>query len=128
MPFLGFRIGFPDHTKPYEITALQTNTTADPLQGPNFGRVYEFTTTVQISIFVKRLNRDNVDPQLGNMEREVQQVICQYKSGDISKVRDIIYEGQERIYNANDSYAKSEWRTVVTVSVKYEIQNPDLGP
>ena len=129
MSFLGWRVGLPDHSQPYEITALQFNTTADQIDFQSIGATYEFTTEMQITIMAKRLpGATNVDPQLGNMEREVQRLICQAVPGDISEnVREVIYLGQERIYNANDTYAKSEWRTLVRVLLKIYIQNPDTG-
>lgn len=128
MSFLGWRVGLPDHSQPYEITALQRNTTSDQIDFQSIGATYEFTTEMEINIFVKRLARDNIDPQLGNMEREVQRLICQAQPADIGpNVREIIYLGQERIYNANDSYAKSEWRTVARVLLKIHVKNPDTG-
>jgi len=120
--FLGYRIGFPDHSKPYEITCLERETTIGRLTFHQPAAVYEFTTRWEINIFTKRLSRDNVDPQLGNMEREVQRIICQFKSGDIPGVRDLIYQGQERIYTSNDNWASSEWRSRVSVLMKYEVQ------
>jgi len=123
--FLGFRVGMPDHSQPYEITALPRNTIIQQIQtGGGSGVYYEAQTTIEINIFVKRLARDNVDPQLGNMEREVQRIICSYNNNDITGVSDIIYQGQNRIYDANDSYAKSEWRTTVTVIMVKQLQAP----
>lgn len=125
MSFLGYRIGFPDHSKPYEITALQRNTVVRPIQsGIGGGLYYEVATMIEISLFVKRLARDNVDPQLGNMEREVMRLICTFSKGDVLNVSDLILEKMERVYNANDTYAKTEWRTIFTVKVVYEFQVP----
>ena len=125
MSFLGYRVGFPDHSKPYEITVLQRNTTIEPIEvGIGTGAYYRSTTTMEINIFCKRLTRDNIDPQLGNMEREVMRLICGFNKGDIVNVSELILEKIERIYNARDTYAKAEWRTMVTVKVVSEFQVP----
>lgn len=125
LSFLGFRVGFPDHSKPYEITALQRNTTVRPIQNAyGMASYYEAETIIEINIFCKRINRDNVDPQLGNMEREVQRIICNYNKFDVEGISDIVLERMERIYNARDTYAKTEWRTLVTLRMKYEFQAP----
>jgi len=125
MSFLGYRVGFPDHSKPYEITALQRNTDIKQMQGPaGMGAYFEANTMIEINIFCKRINRDNVDPQLGNMEREVMRLICGFNKGDIAGVSDMVLERMERIYNANDTYSKTEWRTRALVRVVYEFQVP----
>jgi hypothetical protein len=79
---------------------------------------------MEINIFVKRLTPDNVDPQLGNMEREIMRLICGFNKGDIPGISDLVLERMERLYNANDTYAKTEWRTLVTVRVIHEFQVP----
>ena len=125
MSFLGYRVGFPDHSKPYEITVLQRDTVIKQIQNSaGMGLYYEANTYIEISIFCKRITPDNVDPQLGNMEREVVRLVCGFNKGDIPGVSDMVLERMERIYNANDTYAKTEWRTRVTVRIVYEFQVP----
>ena len=117
---LKIKVGFFDYKLPYEIAILERET--DP---PNYlnGRRRAYThTTMEIHIRMKRLARSEseISPQLGFMEREIQRIAMQYRNTDIIGIKDIIWSGGERIYTANDSYANSDWRSMVRVRLQYE--------
>ena len=115
-----FKVGFFDYKLPYEIAILQRQT--DPPQFLN-GRRRIFThTTMEIHIRMKRLARSEteISPQLGRMEREIERIAMQYRNTDILGIKDIILAGGERIYTANDSYANSDWRSMIRVRLQYE--------
>ena len=118
--FVRFRLGFPDYSHAYEITILETDS---PVQAMNHGWRYWFQTTLLIGIRMKRIGRDRPDPQLGFMEREIQRLAMTYitfATQQIPGVKEMNYAGQERIYNATDSYAISDWRTEARITITYE--------
>ena len=120
--YVRFRLGFPDYTHAYEINVLETDTLTDPTRGGH-GFRYWMQTTLLIGIRMKRLDRDRADPQLGKMEREIQRLAMTYitfATQQIPGVKTMQWEGQSRVYNATDTYAKSDWRTEARISITYE--------
>jgi hypothetical protein len=116
-----FKPGFPDFFVPYEIAMVQTRTT--PLE--KIGGKFVFSTGLDTMIRMKRIERDGIaeDIQLENMEVEVQRIIEHYIPNSIVGIKDLIYDDNistEKVYRARDSYAKSDWRTVVHIKVFYE--------
>jgi hypothetical protein len=115
-----FKVGFFDRKLPYEIAVLEQDT--DPPQYPN-GRRRAYTTTgMEIWIRMKRLPRSETEiaPQLGFMEREIQRIAMQYRNQDIPGIKDMFWNGGTRVYNANDEWAASEWRSMIRVRLVYE--------
>ncbi len=90
--------------EPYSPTILPTKT----------------SNNYEIIISAKRLAKNNIDVQLGNVEREIQSMVCQYKSNQILGIDEMKYVGDERIYGLGDNYAKSNWATRIVISVKYK--------
>ena len=131
--FVRFRIGLPDFTHAYEITFLQTVTAIEPM-GIGKDR-FLYTTVVEALIRMRRLPKPfgqtgdvgvGIDPQLGNMERELQRIFRHYPPNAITGIKDIYSNGpnaQQRIYKANDNWMKSDWRSVIRCSVWYEKEN-----
>ena len=126
---LRFRAGFPDNLKPYEVNALTTNTSISQRTDP---QSWNFFTTVEIRTSVQRIARDNIDPQLGNMEREVQRIINQYQSNEITGIQDLIYVSSNRDYRGITSTAAttttgtwslSRWSSTTSVQVSYHKTN-----
>ena len=118
---VSFKAGFPDYFRPYEICCVQTRT--ELLEKIN-GK-FVFTTGLDIMARMKRLERDaiDVDPQLENMENELQRIIENYIPNEIVGIKDLVYSeniSAERVYNARDSYAKSDWRSIIHIKVMYE--------
>ena len=115
-----FKVGFFDFKLPYEIAILETET--DPPQYPNGRRRAYTQTTMEIHIRMKRLPRSEteISPQLGFMEREIQRILMQYRSQDIAGIKDLYWAGGQRVYNAGDTYAQSDWRSLVRARLIYE--------
>jgi hypothetical protein len=115
-----FKVGFFDYKLPYEIAILEQDT--DPPQYSNGGRIAFTHTTMEIHIRMKRLSRSEteISPQLGMMEREIQRISMQYRNQDIPGIKAIIWFGGTRVYNANDTYAASDWRSMVRVRLQYQ--------
>lgn len=94
---LEFRPGFRRNRPAYQVLCIQTDT-PPPEDQEVSRRSWKFMTSLEITIVVRRINRDNIDPQLGNMEREVQRIISQYRKDDIPGIVDMFYRGQARVY------------------------------
>ena len=122
---LRFKAGMPDGLKPYEINALQTETRVSDKNDP---QSWHFFTTVEIRITAERIARDNIDPELGNMEREVQRIVNQYPANDIPGIADLIFSQMSRDYTgfatggarrALTTALSSRWSSVTLVSLSY---------
>ena len=118
---VSFKAGFPDFFRPYECACVQTRTT--PLE--KMGGKFMFVTGLDVMVRMKRIERDGIaeDIQLENMEREVQRITEHYIPNEIVGIKDIIYDdtvSTEKVYRARDTWAKSDWRTVVHIKVFYE--------
>ena len=117
---LKIKVGFFDYKLPYEIAVIETDT--EQPQYPN-GRRRAYTSTgMEIHIRMKRLARSEteISPQLGYMEREIQRIAMQYRPQDIAGIKDMVWVGGTRVYNATDSYATSDWRSMIRVRLLYE--------
>lgn len=113
-----FKVGFFGYFLPYEIAFLQTVT--EPPQYNSGGRGFYTGTEIMVGIRMERISRDKVDPQLGNMEREIQRIAMQYRAGDIPGIKSMVYWGGERVLNATDNWAETDWRSIVRLRVYYE--------
>ena len=83
------------------------------------------STVIEINIRMERLTPNGADPQLGAMEKEVQRIIGQYKPHDITGIRNMTWEGGQRIYShmIRDEYAEQDWRTMVRCRIFYEYRD-----
>lgn len=120
---IGFRPGFFDYTKTYEVCSLQTMTVTRREDIPH----YIFVTDIPIYCRARRLNTDE-DPTaplavLDLMEIEVRRIAFTYRTYDIPGIDQMVYDGFERIYNPTDDYAKSDWSSVTRLKVLYQKQN-----
>jgi len=112
------KVGFFDYFLPYEIAIVQSETA--PPTFSNSGRRAYTGTGIQVGIRMQRLSRDKVDKQLGKMEREIIRIIMQYRNQDIPGIKSFVWGGGRRVYDANDSWAESDWRAVVNFHLTYE--------
>jgi hypothetical protein len=123
---LPIRAGFANFFQAYSAAILPTTTTIEQQSLTKFGGGYwVLQGNYEITVSAKRLARDNVDVQLGNIEREIQRIVCLYTPDQIVGIEDMIYRGQERIYGLEGNYAKSNWESRVTITVIYHVVNED---
>src|SRR4029434_113074 len=123
---LGIRAGFNDFFQAYSATVLPIRTSIEQISTFKFGGGYWILNTeYEIHIYTQRLQRDNVDVQLGNIEREIQRIVCLYTPNQIVGIDDMRYLGQERVYGIDESYAKSKWESRIMISVQYKVTNED---
>jgi len=121
-----FKAGFPDVSFPYEICCVQTRT--EPIEKINAKWV--FTTKLDILTRMQRLDRTAIEtePQLENMEGEVQRIIEHYIPNEIVGIKDLVYDSPstERIYGSSDTFAKSDWRSITKIKVFYEKEEVEI--
>lgn len=111
-----FRPGFPAYNTPYEVLCLQHETT---LIDKVSAQQYHYQTVCEIRLVENHIKRDQVDPQLGNMEREIQRIVNQHKYNEIPGIHRILYLSSRRLYDPRDTYAKSRWESVIRVGMNY---------
>lgn len=93
-----FRPGFDRGTPSYQILCIQTDT--EVMNADTSERSWKFKTRLEITVITNIMDDiDNVKPQLGYMEREVQRILNQYRYGDITSVDRLRFTGQARIYD-----------------------------
>jgi hypothetical protein len=123
---IGIRGGFNDFFQAYSAVVYPVRTSIEQISTFKFGGGYwVLNTEYHIVVSAKRLARDNVDLQLGNIEREIQRICCLYIQDQILGIDDMKYIGHERIYGADDNYAKSNWETRIIITVQYKVVNED---
>jgi len=122
---ISFRVGFFDYFRAYEVNVLQTDTV--PAWWDSGRHRVFLTTTMEVHMRMERLDRDaiSVDPQLAMMEFEIMRIAMQYKKSpqDILGIKDLVYTGTSRNYDATDDHASTDWRTIIRLNLQYEIQN-----
>jgi len=121
---VSFKPGFPDYNRPYECCTVQTRTDLTE----RYSGKYVFTTIVEVLLRMKRLDRDaiEVDPQLQNMEQEIEDIVQHYNLNDIVGIKDLTFsfpDSKQAVYDGTDDFAKSDWRSIVRVKCLYEKQN-----
>jgi hypothetical protein len=82
------------------------------------GAYYQVQGDFEVIISAKVLARDNPELQLGNVEREIQRMVHQYRENDIPLIESMFYGGQERMYDSAN-WAKSNWMTKISIRVTY---------
>jgi len=118
---IGFRPGLFNYHRPYEVCCLQTVTVCQKL---NTGISYKFLTDVPVAMRARRLTTDE-DPTkplavLAQMEEELQRIILSYEMYQIPGIDKLIFDGFDRVYNMNDTYAKSDWSSITRVKMLYQ--------
>jgi len=120
MSFFNIRAGLRDFFRPYSAVILPTRTTVTRLT--NYKGMWNVWAEYEIYISSRRLERDNVDLQLGNIEREIMKEMCQYKPGQIEGIEEIQYGGYERIYDSQN-WAKSNWSSKTFIRCRFYHNN-----
>jgi len=120
------RVGLANFFQPYSTTMIPTRQQITQMSLTKFGGGHwQVMAEFEIMVFAKNLPRDNVQPQLGNIEREIQRMVCMYKPNDIDGVEDMFYIGQDRIYGVDNNWAVSNWQSRIIIALKYSIINDE---
>lgn len=127
-----FRTGFPDYNVPFEVLFLQYETTI--IEKLDNARTH-FQTTCEIALIEShRLKRDQVDPELGLMERHILKIIENYRTYQIGGIHEMQYLGRARAYEpeagtkaygtttsqaAIGNYKKHRWISIARVGMNW---------
>jgi hypothetical protein len=114
--YINIKAGLMDYFRPYDATILPTKTTITRLT--NYKGMWNVFADLEIMISARRLERDNVGLELGNVEREVMKLVCQYKPEDIVGIKEMQYGGYERIYTPGN-WAKSNWLSKTFIRIRF---------
>jgi len=116
--YINIKAGIQNFFRPYDATILPTKTHITQIT--NYKGMWNVWADLEIIISARRLERDNIDAELGNMEREVQKLVCQYKPEDIAGILEMQYGGYQRIYGSRPSeWAKSNWMSKTFIRIRF---------
>jgi len=107
MSFMNIKSGLRDFFRPYSAVILPTRTTITRMT--NYKGMWNVWAEYEIIISSRRLERDNIELELGNIEREIMKEMCQYKPEQIPGILEIQYGGYQRIYGMGNNWSKSNW-------------------
>ncbi len=123
---IDFRAGIDDDFKTLQVTALQGDTNI--VEHLHTGQKREILTTeIMVTCKAFIMGRDDVTGLLRLMDQEIGRICGQYKqmnqSGEMAGIKDLMYQRGRRIYSISpvDMSDKSEWKTVHTILMWYEL-------
>ena len=120
--YLNIKAGLQDFFRPYSTTILPTKTTLTRLT--NYKGMWNVWADLEIVVSARRLERDNISLELGNVEREIMKLVCQYKPDDIDGIKEMQYGGYERIYGGTmKEWAKSNWASRTFIRIRFYHNN-----
>jgi len=119
-----FRAGLKDDFKQLQVYCYQGKTVTINHQQIGWKRE-ERTTQVWVVTHVEVMGKDDETSLLRLMDEEIDRICGMYRqveqtSGDMRGIKDLIYEGNDRVYGAQDDFAKSEWETKHSILLWYE--------
>jgi hypothetical protein len=120
-----FRPGIKDDFKQLQVLALQGRTVVVDHKQTGWKRE-EMTTQVLVTTAVKQIGRDDTGSLLRKMDQEIGRICGMYRqanqtTGDMRGIKDLIYEGNDRIYGPKDAFDKSDWETRHSILMWYEL-------
>ena len=123
--YIEFRPGIKDEFKTLQVLGLQGRTLVVKHEQSGFKR-QSMTTQVWITTLVKVMGKDDTSSLLRKMDQEVGRICGMYRqnnqvSGDMRGIKDLIYEGNDRIYGPKDAFDKSDWETRHSILMWYEL-------
>ena len=119
-----FRPGLKDAFKTLQVLTRQGRTVTVDHKQVGY-KHEEMTTQVIVTTLVRVMNaRDDTSPFLRLMDQAIQKICGMYRqtnqvSGDMRGVKDLIYEGSDRIYGPKDQFDKSDWQTDHSILLWY---------
>jgi len=123
--YIEFRPGIKDEFKTLQVLALQGRTMVIKHEQSGFKR-QSMTTQVLVTTLAKVISKDDTSSLLRKMDQEVGRICGMYRqvnqtSGDMRGIKDLVYEGNDRIYGPKDAFDKSDWETRHSILMWYEL-------
>jgi len=122
--YINIKAGIQNFFRPYDATVLPTKTHLTRLTA--YKGMWNVWADLEIIISARRLERDNISLELGNVEREVMKLVCQYKPEDIVGILEMQYGGYQRIYDRKN-WAKSNWASKTFIRIRF-YHNSEIVP
>jgi hypothetical protein len=126
--YIEFRAGIEDEYKTLEVLALQGRTVVVDHLHTGWKRE-SMTTQVWVTTKIKVAEIDDETSLLRKMDQEVGRICGMYRqanqSGEMRGIKDLIYEGNDRLYGTKDQWNKSDWKTRHSILMWYELMHGD---
>lgn len=124
--YVRFHPGYLDYRSTYEIAVLQGRTTVDYSEEMARRRMF-CITNLNIMIRMNRLptSPNWINPELGNMEREIARITRHYQSHELLGIKDFYFDDSERLPQRNNEFSASNWESNIYAKITYEKRNTD---
>jgi hypothetical protein len=122
--YIEFRAGDKDTFKTLQVLTKQGRTVVVKHEQSGFKR-QAYTTQVWVKTLIKVQGIGDTTPLLRKLDQAVDRICGMYRqinqtSGDMRGIKDLIYEGNDRVYGPKDQWDKSDWETNHSVLMFYE--------
>lgn len=122
--YIDFRPGIKEELKTLQVLTLQGRTVVvDHIQTGWKRQV--MTTQVWVTTLARVIGRDDTGSILRKMDQEIGRICGMYRqvnqTGEMAGIKDLIYEGNDRVYGPKDRFDKSDWETRHSILMLYEL-------
>ena len=122
--YIQFRPGIKDEVSNLQVLTKQGRTVVVEHNQTGWKREL-LTTQVWVTTLVKMVELDDTTSLLRKMDQAIHKICGTYRqvnqvSGDMRGIKDLIYEGNDRVYGPKDAWNKSDWETNHSVLMWYE--------
>lgn len=127
---IDFRAGLIDEDTMLQVTALQGQTRIGQPDGSSGylqtgQKAYSMLTQILVTLKAESPTMGDTSDRLRIMEQEILNICGTYKqsnqSGNMRGIKDLIYDTGERVYMPEDDFSKSDWRSVHSIWLWYEL-------
>lgn len=126
--YIEFRPGFKREFQKLQVLCSQGRTVVVNHMQTGWKRD-AMTTQVWVTTVAQIIGMDDTGSVLRKMDEAIQDVCGMYsqdgQTGDMAGIKDLIYEGSDRIYGPRDNFDKSDWETRHSILMFYELQRVD---
>jgi hypothetical protein len=119
-----FREGLVSDFKSLQVLTLEDRTQAITYEQTGQNRIL-LQTDVMVTVKAVTMPM-NVATYLNVMDQEIINIAGTYRSAvragnGITGIKDLVYNGRQRIYKETDTFDKSDWRSVHSIGMLYEL-------
>jgi hypothetical protein len=122
--YIEFRAGIKDDFKTLQVLTRQGRTVTVNHMQTGWKRE-SMTTQVWVTTLIKVAEIDDSTPLLRKLDQAVAKICGMYRqsnqTGNMAGIKDLIYEGNDRVYGTKDQWNKSDWMTNHSVLMFYEL-------
>lgn len=122
--YIEFRPGLKDDFKTLQVLTMQGRTVVvDHIQ--TGWKRESMTTQVWVTTLIKVAEIDDQTSLLRKLDQEIGRICGTYRqsnqTGEMAGIKDLIYEGNDRVFGPKDQWNKSDWETRHSVLMWYEL-------